>query len=157
MPANFTYFLSYMENLSHKFSVIALTETWLKESNVSLYGMTGYNHIAITRSHGKGGGVSLLISDVFEYSELTEICMVSDYIECVFVRIIYNVFSCVIGAIYRPPNSNIIMFNEKLNDILSQVSHMSCYIIGDYNIDLLKHGSHSQIEQFLEFVNSYDL
>ena len=107
IPTNFTSFLSYMENLSHKFSVIALTETWLKQSNVSLYGMTGYNHIAITRSHGKGGGVSLLISDVFEYSELTEMCMVSDY---VFVRIIYNEFSCVIGAIYRPPNSNIIMF-----------------------------------------------
>ena len=144
-----------MENLSHKFSVIALTETWLKQSNVSLYGMTGYNHIAITRSHGKGGGVSLFISDVFEYSELTD--MVSDYIECIFVRIIYNEFSCVIGAIYRPPNSNVIMFNEKLNDILSQVSHMSCYIIGDYNIDLLKHGSHSETEQFLDIMYSNSL
>ena len=55
-----------------------------------------------------------------------------------------NEFSCVIGAIYRHLNSNIAMFDEKLNDILSQVSHMSCYINGDYNIDLLKHGSHSQ-------------
>ena len=64
----------------------------------------------------------------------------------------YNEFSCVIGAIYRPPNSNITMFNEKLNDILSQVSHMSCYIIGDYNIDLLKHGNHSQTEQFLDIM-----
>ena len=144
MPANFTSSLSYMEKLSHKFSVIALTETWLKQSNMSLFSITGYNHIAITRSHRKGGGVSLLISDVFEYSELTEMCMVSDYIECVFVRIIYNEFSCVIGAIYKPSNSNIIMFNEKLNDILSQVSHMSCYIIGDYKIDLLQHGGHSQ-------------
>ena len=46
------------------------------------------------------------------------------------------------------------MFNEKLNDILSQVSHMSCNIIGDYNIDLLKHGSHSQTEQFLDIMYS---
>ena len=152
MPANFASFLSHMENLSHKFSVIALTETWLKQSNVFLYGMTGYNHIAITRSHGKGGGVSQLISDVFEYSELTEMCMVSDYIECIFVRIINNEFSSVICAIYRPPNSNIIMFNEKLNNILSQVSHMSCYIIGDYNIDLLKYGSHSQTDHFLDIM-----
>ena len=63
-------------------------------------------------------------------------------------------FSCVIGAIYRPSDSNITVFNEKLNDILSQVSHMSCYINGDYNIDLLKHGSHSQTEQFLYTVYS---
>ena len=122
-----------------------------------MYGITGYNHIAITRSHGKGGGVSLLISDVFVYSELAEMCIVSDYIECTFASIMYNEFSCVISAIYRPPNSNITMFNEKLNDILSQVSHMSCYIIGDYNIDLLKHGSHSQTEQFLDIMYSNSL
>ena len=83
-----------------------------------------------------------LESDVFEYSELTKMCMVSDYIECIFVRFIYHEFSCVIGAMYRPLNSNIVMFNEKLNDILSQVSHMSYYIIGDFNIHRLKHGSH---------------
>ena len=157
MPANFTSLLSYLENITHKFSVIGLTETWLKQSNVPLYGVTGYNHIAITRSHGKGGGVSLLISDVFVYSELIDMCIVSDYIECIFARIMYNEFSCVIGAIYRPPNSNITMFNEKLNDILSQVSHMSCYIIGDYNIDLLKHGSHLQTEQFLDIMYSNSL
>ena len=157
MPANFTSFLSYLENITHTISVIGLTETWLKQSNVPLYGITEYNHIAITRSHGKGGGVSLLISDVFVYSELTDMCIVSDYIECVFARIMYNEFSWVIGAIYRPPNSNIAMFNEKLNDILSQVSHMSCYIIGDYNIDLIKHGSHSQTEQLLDIMHSNSL
>ena len=34
---------------------------------------------------------------------------------------------------------------------------MSCYIIGDYNIDLLKHGSHSQTEQFLDIMYSNSL
>ena len=29
---------------------------------------------------------------------------------------------------------------------------MSCYIIGDYNIDDLKQGSHSQTEQFLDIM-----
>ena len=71
------------------------------------------------------------------YSELTELCMVSDYIECIFVKIMHNDLSYVIGVMYRPPNSNIVMFNEKLNNILSPISHMPCYIIGDYNIDLL--------------------
>ena len=34
---------------------------------------------------------------------------------------------------------------------------MSCYIIGDYNIDLLKHGNHSQTEQFLDIMYSNSL
>ena len=49
------------------------------------------------------------------------------------------------------------MFTEKLNDILSQISHMPCYIIGDYNIDLLKHDSHLQTEQFLDVMHSNSL
>ena len=68
-----------------------------------------------------------------------------------------NDLSYVIGVMYRPPNSNIVMFNEKLNDILSQISHMPCYIIGDYNIDLLKHDSHLQTEQFLDVMHSNSL
>ena len=157
IPANFTSFLSYLDNVNHRFSVIGLTETWLKQPNISLYGIPGYSHIGITRSHGNGGGVSLFISDVFMYSELTELCMVSDYIECIFVKIMHNDLSYVIGVMYRPPNSNIVMFNEKLNDILSQISHMPCYIIGDYNIDLLKHDSHLQTEQFLDVMHSNSL
>ena len=157
IPANFTSFLSYMDNVNHRFSVIGLTETWLKQPNIPLYGIPGYSHIGITRSHGNGGGVSLFISDVFMYSELTELCMVSDYIECIFVKIMHNDLSYVIGVMYRPPNSNIVMFNEKLNDILSQISHMPCYIIGDYNIDLLKHDSHLQTEQFLDVMHSNSL
>ena len=100
------------------------------------------------------GGVFLLISDVFMHSELTELCMVSDYIECIFIKIMHNDLSYVIGVMYRPPNSNIVMFNKKLNDILSQISHMPCYKIGDYNIDLQKHDNHLQTEQFLDVMHS---
>ena len=157
IPANFTSFLTYLDNVNHRFSVIGLTETWLKQPNIPLYGIPGYSHIGITRSHGNGGGVSLFISDVFMYSELTELCMVSDYIECIFVKIMHSDLSYVIGVMYRPPNSNIVMFNEKLNDILSQISHMPCYIIGDYNIDLLKHDGHLQTEQFLDVMHSNSL
>ena len=70
------------------------------------------------------------------------------------VKDMYNDLFCVIGVIYSPPTSNISMFNEKVNDILSQVSHMPCYIIGDYNIDLLKHDNHLQTEQFLDIMHS---
>ena len=72
VPANFTYFLSYINNLNHDFSVIGLSETWLKPSNISAYGIDSYSHIGLTRSNGTGGGVSLLISDEFILCKLTE-------------------------------------------------------------------------------------
>ena len=63
----------------------------------------------------------------------------------------------VIGLIYRPPNSNIVQFTETLNNILGEVSHMPCYIMGDYNIDLLKHELHPPTEKCLEAMYSNSL
>ena len=49
------------------------------------------------------------------------------------------------------------MFNEKLSDVLGQVSDMPCYIIGDYSIDLIKHDNHLQTEKFLDIMHSNSL
>ena len=38
VPANHSSLLSYMENIEHRFSVIGLTETWLRPSNIDAYG-----------------------------------------------------------------------------------------------------------------------
>ena len=157
IPANFSAFLSFMDSLDHCFTVIGLSETWLNPSNVSTYGISGYNHVYQTRCTSKGGGVSLFVSEKNVYSEMSDYCMVNDYIESLFVKITNNGMAFVIGVVYRPPNSNVVQFNETLNDILAQVSHMPCYIMGDYNIDLLKHELHQPTEKFLEAMYSNSL
>ena len=74
-----------METLEHRFSVIGLTETWLRPSNIDAYGIDGYNHVGITRSNQHGGGVSLFICNEMLFSELTEFTKVLEYIECLFL------------------------------------------------------------------------
>ena len=74
IPANLSAFQSYLNTLEHHFSIIGLTETWLKPLNVSVYGIEGYNHVGITRENTKGGGVSLIISQEFVYSEMNDLC-----------------------------------------------------------------------------------
>ena len=130
---------------------------WLNPSNVSTYGISGYNHVYRTRCTSRGGGISLFVSEKFVYSEMTDYCMVNDYIESLFVKISNNGMVFVIGLVYRPPNSNVVQFTETLNDILTQVSHMPCYIMGDYNIDLLKHELHQPTEKVLEAMYSNSL
>ena len=157
VPANLSSLLSDMENLDHRFSVIGLTETWLNPSNIDAYGIDGYNHIGITRSNQNGGGVSLFMSNEISYSELTEFTKVQEYIECLFLKINFKDIIYIIGIVYRPPNSDIEQFTETLNDILSQISHLPCYIMGDYNLDLLKHECHNPTEHFLNTMYSNSL
>ena len=125
--------MPFIDSLDHCFTVIGLSETWLNPSNVSTYGISEYDHVYRTRCTSRGGGVSLFVSEKFVYSEMADYCMVNDYIESLFVKISNNGMVFVIGLVYRPPNSNVVQFTETLNDILAQVSHMPCYIMGDFN------------------------
>ena len=73
-----TGFMSYMSNINHTFSINGFTKTWLKPSSIETFGIAGYNHIALTRQNGKGGGVSLFFSDDIVFSELQELSMVQN-------------------------------------------------------------------------------
>ena len=92
MPLSTTDLLA---NINHKFSVLAITETWVKESNVNDLSFEGYNFVSNHRANKIGGGVGLL------------------------------------PLVVTKGNKN-------------------CYITGDFNLDLLKHESHSVTAQFIE-------
>ena len=55
-----------MSNLNIYFTVVCITESWLKESNVNAYALTGYKHEHVCRKHKAGGGVSLFIKEHVE-------------------------------------------------------------------------------------------
>ena len=50
----------------------------------------------------------------------------------------------IVGVIYRPPGTDVNQFNDITSDILERVrqERKLCYLLGDYNMDLLKDGSH---------------
>ena len=58
---------------------------------------------------------------------------------------------------YRQPHENIQNFIEELEVILEQVSSENkiCYLLGDFNIDLLKFETHSQILELLNLLYSF--
>ena len=46
----------------------------------------------------------------------------------------------IVGVIYRPPNSDLTTFIEKLDDLLLHInkSNKDCFLLGDFNIDISK-------------------
>ena len=85
--------------------------------------------------------------------------MFNDNIESIFVEIDKSDFSLdrnvVIGVLYRPPNTDIVSFNDYLGNILANVERERkiCYIMGDYNINLLNHNSQPKTTSFLDTIN----
>ena len=157
LPQNNDALNMYLQNLSVKFDVIALTETWLNNETCDLSFLSSdYEHYKKYRENKRGGGVSLFIHRSLSCKLLPDISTVNDSMECVFVELNASPLNnkpIVIGAMYRPPNTNISSFvADQLNPILShpRIQSKTCYILGDFNVNLLNHSSHTPTADFLD-------
>ena len=150
----------YLSLLKQKFSIIGISETWFSYQTYGLYEFENYSHTAMYREGKKGGGVSLFVRDGIMYSKRPDLNMLSDLIECVFVEVEKNVFkttkNIIFGVIYRPPNTNPVEFLDIFSEIMHDIKRENklCYLLGDYNFDLLKSESHLPTSNFLDLMYS---
>ena len=159
-PKNLSKFESYLSNISHTFKIIALTENWLKPHNQSLFSMSGYKSEHRVRPSRGGGGVSLLIHEDMEYFVRNDLCTQSKFAESLFVQIdksfIGKKQDAIVGVIYRPPDTDIDVFNEYLSSLLSQMKTEKklLYILADFNINVLNAETHGATQDFLNIMYS---
>ena len=159
IQSNLSKLGQYVANLNTNFDIIGISETWLSDLNQNTYQLDGYNHESLVKPDRTHGGVSMFISSLIPYRVLNEICIVVKDIECLFIEIELNGFKIYIGTIYRTPDSDVRIFCDHLMNILEKLKlrNQPCYLMGDYNIDLLKHGTHNPTSEFLDpmFSNSF--
>ena len=65
--------------------------------------------------------------------------------------------SYIVGVVYRPPGTDIACFLFKMGEILEKVKNKRLYLMGDYNIDLIKSNQHIATDNFLSSMNSAGL
>ena len=131
-----------------------LTETWLKgNEETNIYNMSGYTLLSKTRSHKRGGGVGLYISDRLNYKTRDDLIAVTEEcpFEWLFIEAEVGNNAIVIGTVYKPPDTNVNIFNEHFNDLLRKMSNerKKCIIMADFNIDLLKIDTNGQTTDFI--------
>ena len=67
LSRNYSNFTHFLNNIDIKFSLLSLTESWLKHDNVALFSIRGYSHEYNLRQRKQGGGVSLFIANHINY------------------------------------------------------------------------------------------
>ena len=154
---NFDDFKYYVETLNNRFSVIGLSETWTynNDDNAHLYAMKGYSGIFSSRSGKGGGGVCVFIDSNFIYKVRHDL---SDSIDENIFESNFIELSCtngpniVVGNIYRPPGNDILSFQNALEGITTKINRENklCYLMGDFNINLLHYDQHQATGNFLD-------
>jgi exonuclease III len=112
LSRNFDTFSNFWGNIDHKFSFIALSETWLQSSENS-FEIPGYNFIHNHRHNRAGGGVGLYFSANLNYKvrkDLTYNNKSLSNAESLFIEILKprgRGKNVIVGVVYRPPCQNI--------------------------------------------------
>lgn len=127
-----------MSLLKYNFSIIALSETWLKENSTEHYKWSGYSSVHYVRKNRIGGGGSLFIQDNSVFKVRDDLCLKSDSVmaESVFVELL-GVSGCrnvIVGVLYHLPDSVINDFNNSLSKLLDLIykEDKLCYLLGDF-------------------------
>ena len=153
---NHDNFTSYLECLEHKFPLIGYSESWLNEDNKDTIGISGYKAEHSCRKDRCGGGVSLFVKDDIESSRLDDLCLNNSNIESVFCEFDRDQFNLeknvIVGVIYRPPNTDISVFNEIVSELLTKLKSLKKYvhIMGDVNINLINLEKHVATQDFVD-------
>lgn len=156
---NLNYLLNHLDLINLEFSIIGLTETWCTEYNAHLISIRGYNHSYQVRTQNSHGGVSIFVKENIHYIDRKDLYNLSPSLECIFIEIpkkhANGKDDIIIGVIYRPPSGNTNEFLLSLESILDTIKNEKkpCYLLGDYNINLL--ASNTNRDEFENLMFSY--
>ena len=145
--------------IDHEFSVIGISESWLSDSTLDLVDIPGYNCVLNHRVNKTGGGVGIYLLDELEFKIIWDLntSHPSCY-EAIFAENnIPRGKNIIVGTIYRPPDENVNDLLDSLRKLLSTTSRENkiCYVMGDFNLDLLRHEQHAITGESVELMFSH--
>ena len=143
------------------FDVVAVNETWLSNNVEQLYAsFQNYNGVFKSRNT-LGGGVGIFVSKALSFSLIDELSFIEPDVESVFIKISFPNHELLLGNIYRPPRGNINAFISRLEFMLnlyqSNFAQFPLHLVGDYNIDILKHLECASVQNFTNLMFSFNL
>ena len=127
--------------------VVMLIETWLKPDEEKYMKIKGYNFVGQPRPNRKGGGVGLLIREDIRYRVVSQ--KSEPEFESILVEL-KNVNKELIGATYRPPNTDPQKFIAAYDELTNRFKHRKLTIGTDHNMDLIKSDKHDLTQTYLE-------
>ena len=115
----------------------------------------GYNALFNSRESKGWGGVALFLKLGITYIPRPDISLFFEGVfESVFAEVLDKGRRFIVGSIYRPPNSNMTAFLQYLGEVTVKLKDKPSYIMGDFNLDLLKSQDNSPSSEFLDDLSS---
>lgn len=109
LSKNYDSMIDFFSNLNNPFTIICLSEIWLSNADIVLFGIPGYTMEACVRKDTRYGGSAILIQDNQSYRRRHDLYFSCSNVESVFLEFDTSFLSAnsrntIIGS-YRSPSS----------------------------------------------------
>ena len=154
LKRNFDNVQVFLQCCNCNFTVIGVSETWFtgSESTFQLPNYTFHNNY---RSNKRGGGVGVYVQNKVKIKRRFDLEIFNDFVEMLSIELFCDPKNIILCVIYRPPGHSITQFIDNiqipLHNIVSE--NKECFLLGDFNINLLDMSS--QINSFVDTMLSY--
>ena len=133
--------------------VLALSETWLNNSNEKAFPIAGFHPIIsnIRQDNSSRGGVALYVRDDSNFVDRPDLNIFVPFtFESVFTKI--TELNITVGVIYRSPAADIREFMQIYQQLLLKLDQTKerFLLLGDFNIDLLDYNTDADVSEFVD-------
>ena len=160
LAKNFDSLNECVKSLNCDFTVIGISETHLKDKPNDFYQINGFNTEYTNRADREKGGVCMYITEQVNYKLREDLCQANSNFESCFIEIEgkNRNKNIIVGVVYRA-HTSIDNFIKDIEPIYKKLNseNKHFYIMGDFNIDLLKTETHRPTHDYLELVYSHSM
>jgi len=151
--------INYISSFHNHFDIYGFTESWFKSiEDANLISIEDYNSENCIRENRRGGGASLFIHPKYNYVKRDDLELNCNDCDSVFVELPIERSNIIVGVIYKPQSVDFTSFITELERTIAVANNENkrCYIMGDFNLDLLKHDTSTDIATFINLFYSYN-
>ena len=159
LSKNHVELVTFLSQLTLKFDFICLCETWSTSMSFLKNIFQGYKCKYVLPKSSKCGGVALFYRENYKVEIIKDLKINSSTDDIIDVDELWvstetdNGIKSTLGIIYRHPKANLTKFNDKLYSVLQKIDSDKaidmCYVVGDFNVNLINHDIHHPTEIFL--------
>ena len=155
---NLSELTDFLTTLDNRFPIIGISDTWLT-SNPDGVHIDGYSFHHKCRADKHGGGVGIFVNSSIKHTARDDLSFFEpEILESVLLEIDQpHQGNIIVGVIYGPPGTDPVKTMSKVSELLAKISKepKSCYLLGDFNFDLLKYQQRSSTSKFLDCMFSH--
>ena len=147
--------------IEFKPDIIGLSETKILKGQTPIYdiGIEGYKNFVTPTESDKGGTIIYFNKNLNgdHRKDLDNLFYLTNKLESTFIEILNNnKKNIIVGCIYKHPSMDIDEFNSLFEILMEKLSNENkeIYLIGDFNLDLLKIDDENKIEEFYNIISS---